>query len=156
MRRSEFPPGLSETAFEFFYWFSRFEFALKSNRYLRNSKAGAIAEPGWKNFVTTWQNGYVLSVSAQALITAAPKQQLVGEGEQIIWAPVALGDRSSDLERVVILLKTVRNNLFHGGKHGDANWDDPTRTKSLLMCGKNVIDELAEMSGLGPDYTRYY
>jgi len=34
MRREDVSDQLSNLAFEFFFWFSRFEFALKENRYL--------------------------------------------------------------------------------------------------------------------------
>jgi len=57
---------------------------------------------------------------------------------------------------VVTLLKTVRNNLFHGGKHGDDGWDDPERILTLLELSIRVLDELADLADFGADYTRYY
>lgn len=78
------------------------------------------------------------------------------EHKRVAWRPVGLDDCGSDLERVVRLLKTVRNNLFHGGKHGSADWDDPGRTALLLTLGTTVLDELAAMSGLQADYTEHY
>jgi hypothetical protein len=54
------------------------------------------------------------------------------------------------------MLKTVRNNLFHGGKHGEAFWDDPTRVQALLSNAQPVLAELAALGGFDADYVRYY
>ena len=53
-------------------------------------------------------------------------------------------------------MKTVRNNLFHGGKHGSEGWDDPKETELLLASGKAVLDQLAQPAALEADYTQYY
>ena len=46
MQKDAVPVGLTALAFDFFYWFSRFEFALKENKYLENHSEGATALPG--------------------------------------------------------------------------------------------------------------
>ncbi|MES1383898.1 hypothetical protein ABUU23_19015, partial [Vibrio cholerae] len=58
--------------------------------------------------------------------------------------------------RVIRLLKTVRNNLFHGGKHGADGWDNPERTQELLVIGKSILDHLARLADIEADYTQYY
>lgn len=50
----------------------------------------------------------------------------------------------------------VRNNLFHGGKHGHDQWDDPTRMRRLLKLTITVLSELAALGEFGGDYDRYY
>lgn len=156
MRKEDVGSELTTLAFDFFYWFSRFEFALKENRYLKTSETGANAEPGWDKFVKKWADAYVLSRVATALCDARPERQVVGENKELVWEPVGLGDCKSDLAKVVRLLKTVRNNLFHGGKHGGAGWDDPERTKLLLRSGMAVLDKLAALASIEDDYTEYY
>lgn len=54
------------------------------------------------------------------------------------------------------MLKTIRNNLFHGGKHGDVDMDSKERNKELLKLGKLILDELANIADIEADYTRYY
>jgi hypothetical protein len=54
------------------------------------------------------------------------------------------------------MLSTVRNNLFHGGKHGDESFDDLDRNLVLLTIGVTVLNQLAEQTDLRNDYTRYY
>ena len=51
MRRSDISKNLSDCAFDFFFWFSRFEFALKESGYLKSRERGATAEPGCDKFV---------------------------------------------------------------------------------------------------------
>jgi len=54
--------------------------------------------------------------------------------------------------KVGTLIKTVRNNLFHGGKHGDVSWDDQDRMKVLLGLVLEILGEIAEIAGLQNDY----
>jgi len=67
-----------------------------------------------------------------------------------------LTDCQTELCKVVRLLKTIRNNLFHGGKHGADGWDDPERTKKLLQTGKTVLDQLSKVACFEADYRQYY
>lgn len=61
---------IRDLAFDFFYWFSRFEFALKEAGYLKNSKPGFVAEPGWDKFVSKWKADYKISEKASKLLAS--------------------------------------------------------------------------------------
>ena len=50
----------------------------------------------------------------------------------------------------------MRNNLFHGGKHGSAYWDDPDRMRLLLPLSVTVLGELVTLGGFEADFTGYY
>jgi hypothetical protein len=156
MRKEDIHADLSVLAFDFFYWFSRFEFALKENHYLKSHKPDANAEAGWNEYVAQWQSEYRLSGEANDLLKLLPQRQVVVAGDELAWKPLNLFSCKSELESVVLCLKTVRNNLFHGGKHGCKGWDDPQRTEALLCSGKAVLGQLAELAGFHADYTRYY
>jgi len=156
MRKEDIHANLSALAFDFFYWFSRFEFALKENHYLKSHEPGANAEAGWKEYVAKWHSEYNLSSEASELLKLLPQRQVVLAGDQLDWKPLNLSNSKSELEAVVQCLKTVRNNLFHGGKHGCKGWDDPQRTEALLGSGKAVLGQLAELAGFHADYTRHY
>lgn len=156
MQRDDVDAELSGLAFDFFYWFSRFEFALKANGYLKSHTAGENAEPGWKEFVDKCHSSYSLSVEAGRLLAAHPGRQIVLVNDTLDWRPVGLDDCKSELEKVVRLVKAVRNNLFHGGKHEVAGWDDKKRTRELLLLSKAVLDQLAALAGIEADYTRHY
>jgi hypothetical protein len=58
MRHDDIPDDLKRLAFNFFYWFSRFEFALKEARCLKSADEGAKAEVGWDLFIEKHWNAY--------------------------------------------------------------------------------------------------
>ncbi len=156
MRREAIDHELKDLSFELFYWFSRFEFALKENRYLKSEENGSKAEPDWGKFVEDNHGNYQLTDVANRLIELHPKRQIVGENKDLIWKKVGIEDCKSNLCIVVRMLKTIRNNLFHGGKHGDSDMDSKKRNCELLRVGKMVLDQLAAHAGIEADYTRYY
>lgn len=156
MRKEDINLDTSKLAFDFFYWFSRFEYALKDNNYLKSHKVGEIAIPGWDQFIRTWEETYTISKEGEELLSSAPKIQVVMHDGQLEWISVKMAHQTSDLGKVIKLLKTVRNNLFHGGKHGAEDWDNPDQMIKLLIIGKSVLDQLAELGQLQADYTRYY
>lgn len=156
MRKDDISKELSSIAFDFFYWFSRFEFCLKENRYLKHEEPGANAEPGWDKFVLKYAAAYSPSSEAMTLLAAPPDRQIVEANGQLAWRPVGTSDCQSDLAKVARLVKTVRNNPFHGGKHGAAGWDNPARAQSLISASKAVLAELAVLGKFDSDYTRQY
>ncbi|KQR36033.1 hypothetical protein ASF91_20760 [Rhizobium sp. Leaf155] len=155
MRRAEVSNNLKDLAFDFLYFFSRFEYALKANQYLKKEGVGQPAEAGWQKFRDRWQDEYKVSIAAKALIAANPKKQIVGEDCSLDFKPTAL-DHLSTLGQVISHCQTVRNNLFHGGKSGPKGFDSPERTKELLPLVLTVLAELAVSCDLNNDYTGYY
>lgn len=155
MRHDEIPDDLKRLAFEFFYRFSRFDFALKEAGFLRSKKDGVQADADWHGFIERYSGGYRLTPAAETLVNAKPQRQIVRAGE-LNFGDVTFEPGTSDLERVVRLVQTVRNNLFHGGKHGSDYWDHPERRRPLLSITIDVLSELANMAGLQGDYERYY
>lgn len=156
MQREEIGAELKDVAFDYFYWYSRFEFALKEHHFLKDEQAGAKAEASWKKFQEKHSGGYNVSNEARRLIKLHPKRQIVLERGGLDWRPVGIAHCKDDLCKVIVMLATVRNNLFHGGKHGDADVDSRERNLELLKLGKLVLDQLAQMANLEGDYKRYY
>lgn len=156
MRRDEIDNQLKEASFEFFYWFSRFEFALKENNYLKDHRPGAKAEPSWEEFQERGLPECVASPEVRRLIELHPKRQYVKGHRETEWKPVGISHCKNDLCRVITMLRTLRNNLFHGGKHGDIDVDSKERNLELLGCGKAVLDQLAHIADFTNDYVRYY
>jgi hypothetical protein len=146
---------LKDVSFDFFYWFSRFEFALKENGCLKDRSPGSKAEPSWERLKI---EGYTASREACRLVEMHPKRQYVTEGGGLRWEPVGIEHcrKDDELCRVITMLRTVRNNLFHGGKHGDEDLDSKERNVELLRCSKVVLDQLADEAGIAGDYKRFY
>lgn len=156
MRREALSDALSREAFEFFFWFSRFEAALKESGLLRTDEEGEPAEPGWQAFVKKFEREYAMTAQGGKLVALAPERQIVGPGRKLVWRPVETADCRSDLCKVVRMLKTLRNNVFHGGKSGGAGWDQPDRTAELLAVGQATLHELATLAGIEADLWQRY
>jgi len=156
MRIENITKELKEASFEYFYWFSRFEFVLKENGFLKNKEEGSRAEPSWEHFKKQFKTDYNASPEALQLIDLHPKRQLVSAGGELIWQPVGLEHCDNDFCKVITMLLTVRNNLFHGGKHGDNDQDSVKRNLILLTLSKVILDQFARDFDFENDYTRYY
>lgn len=156
MRREEINKDLESASFEYFYWLSRFEFALKENRYLKSIEPEVKAEPSWERFKERYKTNYIPSNEAMRLIELHPKRQFVNAHHELDWKPVGLDNCSNHLCKIVILLNTVRNNLFHGGKHGDNDMDNIERNLELLRISMVILDQLAKYGNVYEDYIRYY
>jgi len=101
LRKEEISSDLSAHAFEFFYCFSRFEFSLKENEYLKWEKPGSNAEPGWKKYTLAWQGTYTPSKEANELLQLAPQKQVVLQGKALDWQVLDLTSCKSQLEAVL-------------------------------------------------------
>ncbi|AJG12531.1 hypothetical protein RK21_01023 [Pseudomonas plecoglossicida] len=95
-------------------------------------------------------------MEAEALLASPPDQQIVSDNLELAWQPISFEKCTSDLDKVVKSVKTVRNNLFHGGKHGAAGWDDPVRARLLIEMSTAVLAVLAVLGGFTDDYERFY
>ena len=97
----------------------------------------------------------MLSLAGQALLDEKPRRQIVGDPDHG-FEDLRFPPNTADLDRVVAYAKTVRNNLFHGGKHGHDQWDDTARMRRLLELTITILAELAALGDFGGDYDRYY
>ncbi|RDL16437.1 hypothetical protein [Serratia fonticola] len=156
MRIEEISRELKEAAFDYFYWFSRFEFALKERGFLKSKEEGKTAVPDWTAFKKEYSDVYEITDDAKLLVELHPKRQVIGAGGGLDWRPVGLEHCNNDLCNVVTMLTTIRNNLFHGGKHGDKEIDDVARNILLLKTAGRVLKELAQTAEFQGDYDRYY
>ncbi|EOZ9370911.1 TPA: hypothetical protein QHL71_004457 [Enterobacter hormaechei subsp. steigerwaltii] len=155
IKRNDINDVVLKKAFEFFYWFSRFEFCLKENNYLKSEVKGERAQPGWEKFVDKFSPSYSQSKEAKILVNLKPSQQKIGDNGSLIWKEINVQD-DNELQQVVRTLKTIRNNLFHGGKHNVEGWDDIERTEKLLVLGVHVLNEIVNMAGWEGDFERIY
>ena len=68
----DFNEELRDACFEFFYWFSRFEFALKDQGFVRAGHYGE-AQVNWNEFVEKHSANYSISKEAQLLLEKLPQ-----------------------------------------------------------------------------------
>lgn len=155
MKPDAIDEAVKNSAFEFFLWFSRFEFALKENGKVRRGPHG-VAQPDWDAFIRDHEGTYEPTDLARELYDSPPDVQKFRNGGTWEWAPLTFDQGQSELSKLVLVVKTVRNNLFHGGKHNSAGWDDPTRVRFLLSRSLAAVDSFAQLAGYEADYQRRY
>lgn len=136
---------------EFFVVFSRFEFALKRSGYLKNGKDGRRAEPDWPKFELMYKKKFDPSRVPKPreawdyLDEDPPKIQVVVDGELDFEVDEKLKDKSP-FEKVTLAVRTVRNNLFHGGKFPRSGIvDDPARKTALLKKCTLLLEEMLKL-----------
>lgn len=123
---------LDELAIEMFRTFARFEYALKAAGF---HNEGGDAKPNWRSFAESIPALFENPADAQLraalayLLEHPPKKQVIANGV-LAWSEEP---PNTDLhaDRVLIYVRRVRNNLFHGGKF-NGRWFEPQRSELLL------------------------
>ncbi len=139
-----------ELVLEFFAYFSRFEYSLKRSGFLRQ---GEKAEPNWDTYANSLR-GRFKEVHAPrfreavAFLLSAPPNTQVVSGNHLGWAESVRGNGEHDECYVLRLVRTVRNNLFHGGKYPypAGPMPDVARNRRLLEAAIAVLGECLDLS----------
>jgi hypothetical protein len=137
--------GNDELVFQFFGVFSRFEYALKRSGLLMKTEK---AKPDWGTYADKLR-GRFAKVQNKAfqdavtfLLKEPPKTQ-VATGNNLDFKDTLRGDKH-DERYVLDLVKTVRNNLFHGGKYPLPNasvTNDALHNNKLLEACLVILNE---------------
>jgi len=138
-----------ETVMEFFVVFSRFEFALKRMGYLK--RLNGKAEPDWRKFETKHKDEFDPEKEPQLreawnyIDIDPPKKQVVVDRKLDFKVDEHLKSKSP-FEKATLAVRTVRNNLFHGGKFPRSGIvDDPARKTALLKKCTLLLEEMLEL-----------
>ncbi len=148
----DLPPDLlnREDVLDFFWRFSVFECALKRAGFLRENQNRSIAEPDWERFGESLKGRFDpepipgFGGAVERLRKLSPHSQVVEDG-QLRWRPVNQGSGEPEEKYVIRLLKTVRNNLFHGGKYPDGPIAEVSRNREILGAAISVLRGLYEL-----------
>lgn len=129
---------------EFFWKFSVFECALKREGFLRVGRNDA-AEPDWTGFGRAIE-GQLARVAVPDFTQAvaelhrlSPRRQIVRDG-RLGWGPVVRHEGESDETYTLRLLRTARNNLFHGGKYPDGPVGEIARDRTILRSALTILE----------------
>ena len=140
-----------EVVMEFFVVFSRFEFALKKAGYLRAGRE-CRALPDWTTFESRYEDCFdtqsepKLSEAWDYVYQNPPMRQVVADGRLDFETDPRLDDKSP-FKRATLAVRTVRNNLFHGGKFPNSGVvDDPARKTKLLRTCLRLLYEMLELA----------
>jgi hypothetical protein len=141
-----------ELVLEFFLEFSRFEYALKRAGFLKQGTDDAI--PDWDGFAQSLRERLGKKQDSQlgrarsVLMMKPPKKQVKGPSGGLAWRDNTPGDGEHEEAFLLRLVRTVRNNLFHGGKYPypDGPVDDPARDRELLRAAIDVLRACRRLS----------
>jgi hypothetical protein len=142
-------PELDALAVRMFRQFSRFEYALKASGCLvrRDGKAEAnwdrFAADIGKEFDERAKSNPAFDEAVKYLTQHPPKEQHAKDGAlQWIEKPA---DPPAGSTAVLLYVRRVRNNLFHGGKFSHS-WIDPDRSTRLIRASLEILHECLEIS----------
>jgi hypothetical protein len=158
MKSHVLPRNLNYNLILGFFWkFSLFECALKRKGYLKSfyrweddKEPGAIVD--WGKFEEDIK-GRFGTVSVPDFKEAVDKLRQLSPGRQVVTKHGTLGFKKfsrrrsqSDEAYILELLKTARNNLFHGGKAPNAERiDEIAENNNILQAGITIIQGYSEM-----------
>lgn len=126
---------------EFFAVFSRFEYALKATGYDKVDSYKNIL-PNWKKFSSDAAPWFIkvpeeYEQSIAYLLENPPCRQIKRDGAPAEWSVQAYSSQTPNAVRILDAVKTVRNNLFHGGKHTPHS--PPGRDEELIKSSLAVL-----------------
>lgn len=137
-------PHLDQLAGKLFHVFSRTEYALKATGY--NNGDGA-AEANWRTFALAVEGlianpaSHELEEAINFFFNAPPKRQVIVGG--VIQWEVSEPTTNSQADKLLIYVRRVRNNLFHGGKF-NGHWFEPERSAPLLRHSLTILTACVE------------
>jgi hypothetical protein len=129
---------------KFFIIFSRFECALKASNFTNvdNGKVSA----NWDTFVNSIRLSFnsertiQLKESVDYLINNPPRIQII-DNAQLTWRDRIFQMGDSEINKLNLSIRDIRNNLFHGGKFNGNYQEDVSRNYILLKNSIIILDE---------------
>jgi len=142
----------------FFLTFSRFEYALKASNFFKqpnpsvtNALRPRDAQPDWDSFAVslrqTFQNDKNdrLLEACEYIIESPPWKQVI-INDALAWESPIRPEHETDIEFILRMVRCIRNNLFHGAKFNNEDFEQKERTKKLLDCSLIILQECLSLS----------
>lgn len=150
------PKEQRDLVFQFFVAFMRFEYALKRAGFV--SSANGKVSANWDRFASKYSTRFTPAASpglreACNYFKMYPPRKQVLKANELDWSePQSLSDQPF-LIWLLVSVRMVRNNLFHGGKFPMMPIAEPARNPLLLCHSLTILD--ACMS-LDSEVKRYF
>lgn len=139
----------SELACEFLAVFARMEYALKATRFAAGDGGGVSA--CWDKFANEADERFDavaskdLKEAVDCLWNNPPRKQVLDEGQSVKFRDFEIDPAQRKLQQLLLMVRTVRNNLFHGGKHLPGSETEPGRNEALVRSALVVLRECAQL-----------
>lgn len=138
-RHLHMPP---ELAAEFLAVFSRMEYALKVTTYAVGNDSKVDAN--WDKFANTVNDAFMAVADADVvaarefLLANPPRKQVLNNGK-VDFKDHVIDEAQRPTQQVLLMVRTIRNNLFHGGKYLPNGEQEPGRNKELVTHALRVL-----------------
>ncbi len=147
-----------ELLLNFFLTFARFEYALKASGLFKRTNPQRNdpsrppeAQPDWDTFAVSLRCAFqpdrteTLKRACEYISDSPPSKQVIID-DAPSWETPVRPSHESDVEFLLRMVRCVRNNLFHGGKHNNEVHEDTERTEMLLKSSLTILDECLALS----------
>ncbi|UEX76290.1 hypothetical protein [Sediminicurvatus halobius] len=140
-------PG--ELACEFMAVFARMEYALKATRFAVGN--GGIVSASWDRFANEADELFHaesredLRDAVEYLWESPPRKQVLTENNGVKFCDFVIDPQQRELQQLLLMIRTVRNNLFHGGKHLPDGEMEPGRNEALVRSSLVVLRTCAQL-----------
>ena len=145
MRRNLFdylPEREKELVQDFFSAFAASEYELKVHGFIRRGSEDAQAD--WDRYASTIHQRFNIRrapiAKAWKTLTANPPRKQVVRAGRLAWKPTEKPARASDAEWGLLLVRRVRNNLFHGAKFILGPGDQFVRDRELVEAALVILN----------------
>ncbi|WP_394143214.1 hypothetical protein [Vibrio atypicus] len=132
--------NLEKLSFDFFKLFSRLEYALKVTGF---NTGDGNANANWGEFSLNIDalffssENQELKKSYNYVLANPPKKQIIENG-LIKWSSVQ-PTHNCQTDLILLYVRRIRNNLFHGGKF-NGHWFAPQRSEELLYSSITILE----------------
>lgn len=137
-------PIPQELTYEFLGTFARCEYALKRSGFAKGSTSSV--EANWDTFATAidWHFRRVteenFKVAVHFLITEPPRKQVLRDG-RVEWKQSPPDNNLPKAQQVLLMIRRIRNNLFHGAKVWSPEYANRERDIELVMASLVVLKQ---------------
>ena len=130
-------------AIEFIAVFSRMEYALKATKGYALGDEGKV-EAAWDKFANEI-NEKLINIKEEELIYARayllnnpPRKQTLQNGE-VCFREQVVDSNQREAQQLIRFIRTIRNNLFHGGKYMPNGETEEGRNKELVAASLEIL-----------------
>lgn len=131
-----------ELACEFLAVFSRLEYALKSTNYAVGGEKKV--NPAWDAFANDINQEFSALedqdvVEARDYLLGHPPRKQVLKDQKVVFVDQVIDPNQAKTQQVLLMVRTVRNNLFHGGKYSPDGEREAGRNNVLVRHALVVV-----------------
>ncbi len=146
------PENNRDWVLTFFIAFSRFEYALKVEGFSNGNLDNVSAN--WDQFARSIRGSFQpdrtpeLQAAVNYLHDSPPRKQIIQGGTKLGWSPSRYPENTPLIHELLLSIRTVRNNLFHGAKFQEVFHEDhsSSRNQQLLQSSLIVLEECLRLS----------